>query len=369
VLVRIDTVDCSSLLPGSVGYACFKLFCSRDRVQPKSSNESNCFINTGAFQLPIYAGRPGGLDAYDENMLKTCNGGKGLSRIPCASLLVRVLNAPRSPDGLAVLSRDDYPREEWVKLGLDVPAPVYASGAYHGEACRPSDEEKVCFAAKAEVPALVEAAVSQAMSSRMDALPPGITPKPQGAHESELATWLGSFFPVDMKRIADLSFTAPYSLESGLQVSVDMLYGMPEQSGGLFTQAPSVLYKVIYSIVPPGLFYKDPPLSEGVRFTKTENYDRPAKAPVFLDGFSDFTPSQLNESVYLVIDVRQVRIDPPKNKLSDAVDIVVEPAVLEKSYWTMLPLAKERTAGQVRGYLYLLTSLAPFLSLLFAFCL
>lgn len=347
-LIRIDTLDCSSLLPVSVGYACFKLFCSRDRVQPKAANATDCFLNTGAFQLPIYAGRPGGLESYDEKMLQTCNGGKGLSRIPCASLLVRVVTAPRSPDGLAVLSRDDYPREEWGKLGLDIPPPIYASGAYHGVLCQPTDEEKVCFTAKAEVPVLVEASVSQAMTGRLGSLPQGITAKPVGAHESELLSWLASFFPTDMKRTIDLSFTVPYSLDRGLQVSVDMLHGMPEQQTGLFTQAPSLVYKVIYSIVPPGLFYKDPPLSEGVRFTKTENWDRPAKAPLYLDGFNDFSPSQLDESVYLVLDVRTVRIEPPKNNRD--LDIIVESAVLEKCYWTMLPLSKERTPGQ--GFRY-----------------
>ena len=344
-LIRIDTLDSNSLLSVSVGYACFKLFCSRERVQPKTSNDGNCFVNTGAFQLPLFGGRMSALDAFDDKMLN------GMQRIPCASVLVRVFTAPRSADGLAVLSRDDFAREEWSKMGLDIPAPLYSTGAYHGILCEPTEQEKICYAAKAEVAASVDATVSQALSSRTE-LPPPLTPKPSGGHESELRIWLASLLlPAgELRRTMDMSLAVPYSLDAGLSVSVDMLYGMPEISGGMFSAAPSNVFKVIYSIVPPGLFYKDPPLSEGVRFTKSEDYTRPAKHPIYLDGFNDFFPSQLDENVYLIMDVRTIRIDPPRNKQSDTVPIIVEPAVLEKSYWAMLPLAKERTPGQ--GFRY-----------------
>ena len=48
-------------------------------------------------------------------------------------MLVRVFPAPKSADGLSVLSREDFPPEEWVKLQLDVPAPPYSKKAYCGK--------------------------------------------------------------------------------------------------------------------------------------------------------------------------------------------------------------------------------------------
>lgn len=85
-LLRIDTIDATSLNRSGcvVGYAVVKLFSYRDRKQPKQANESNVFINTGAFQVPLFAGAVPSLDTFDENMLST------MPRLPCGSLLVRI---------------------------------------------------------------------------------------------------------------------------------------------------------------------------------------------------------------------------------------------------------------------------------------
>jgi len=132
-----------------------------------------------------------------------------------------------------------------------------------------------------------------------------------------------------------------------------MLFNMPELAGGgvFSSTGSSQVFKVIYSIIPPGLLYKDPPLSEGVQFTRNENLDRPARAPVFLDGFKEFFPPQLDNNVFLVLDIRTVRIDPPAKKGGpDGPVVTVEPAFSEKSFWTILPLGKEKSPGA--GYCY-----------------
>ncbi len=123
LLLRVDTLDCSSLLPVAVGYAALKLFAvpapaagdGSFRMQPSadmpvsavagdsagsrsssSRNGSTYYINRGAFQLPLFGGRlSGGAKSYSESMLVD----QGLPHIPCASILVRVLPAPKSTDG------------------------------------------------------------------------------------------------------------------------------------------------------------------------------------------------------------------------------------------------------------------------------
>lgn len=60
--------------------------------------------------------------------------------VPCASLLVRLLRPPTDSNGNP-LSTADVPRDEWLNIGLDVPAPSYTDGVYLSEACRPSDLE------------------------------------------------------------------------------------------------------------------------------------------------------------------------------------------------------------------------------------
>ena len=41
-----------------------------------------------------------------------------LERLPSASLLIRIVRAPLSNDGLRVLGKSDFPKEEWVRRGI-----------------------------------------------------------------------------------------------------------------------------------------------------------------------------------------------------------------------------------------------------------
>ena len=53
-----------------------------------------------------------------------------LEKIPCASLLVRIRSAPKSPNG-AILSAKTVPQSSWVEKGVVVPAPDYQEGKYN----------------------------------------------------------------------------------------------------------------------------------------------------------------------------------------------------------------------------------------------
>ena len=53
-----------------------------------------------------------------------------LERLPCASLLVRVLRAPVGPNG-QVLSARTVPQGQWIETGVVVPAPEYKTGIYN----------------------------------------------------------------------------------------------------------------------------------------------------------------------------------------------------------------------------------------------
>lgn len=65
--------------------------------------------------------------------------------MPCASLLVRINLAPKSEDGLRVLSIKDVPEKDWEKLGVNVPPPPYASRVFNTEFCNVRDSEKSLF--------------------------------------------------------------------------------------------------------------------------------------------------------------------------------------------------------------------------------
>ena len=72
------------------------------------------------------------------------------------------------------------------------------------------------------------------------------------------------------------------------------------------------------------------------------------RAPEFTDGFYDFTPSTLNGNLYLVLDVRTLKVEAKKS--TEEPKITLEPPSQKKQYWTLLPLCIEKIPGQ--GYKY-----------------
>ncbi|MES1908295.1 MAG: hypothetical protein MHM6MM_001255 [Cercozoa sp. M6MM] len=108
LLFAIDCIsrahgDTDRVFKGCIGVATLPLFCdplSVDLSAPKHADAADIMLNEGAFQLPLHRS----------------NGGPAL---PCASILVRLRQAPRSRDRLRTLSKRDVPSEQWADLGLE----------------------------------------------------------------------------------------------------------------------------------------------------------------------------------------------------------------------------------------------------------
>ena len=214
-LLRFDTIDCCSRRPATIGYSCFKIFCTKDREQPDSNNNPSTYINTGLFQLPVHAGKVPSLEMFSDKMLDE------LPRIPCASVMVRLKAAPHSKDGLSVLSCEDSPESEWESLGLSSPAPAYMSGAYYGKLCEPTELEAFCFTAKV---AALTATVDSTLNQLFSAVAPGdkaefpprpdVTGKKGGKEAALMKEWTKSLLPPhkDMKKVLNYQFIAPIVL-------------------------------------------------------------------------------------------------------------------------------------------------------------
>jgi hypothetical protein len=173
--------------PVSIGYAVLKLFTTKEKKQPTASNDSNAILSGGLFQLPIYGGKPPNLQAFDENMFNS------LPKIPCASLLIRIYDAPKSADGMSTFNKEDFSPEEALRLGLDKPAPIYNTGAYDGSKCEPTALEKFAFKAKEYTNNdTVEAILRQGISasSRKD-----FPLKPDSSNDAEMKEWIKKLFP------------------------------------------------------------------------------------------------------------------------------------------------------------------------------
>lgn len=245
VLVRIDCLDASTLQTCGVGYAAIELFCSKNRELLRAPSDPGAHINTGSFQLPIHGGIvPRTTTGFCRTTLSNN------PKLPCASILVRIVEAPKSSDGLATLSCSDVPDTSWAALGLKIPAPAYASGVYDGVACEPTQDDIICFAARqtnsrgspgastSSVQSVVSRVLSSNSSHSYPPLPDGL-----GVTEQVIQNWVESLLggADAVGALLDYSFAVPYSPETGMWLNVLSLHNVPDS--GMFSSRV-MLYKV-----------------------------------------------------------------------------------------------------------------------------
>lgn len=438
MLIRIDTLDSCNLQPVAVGYACCKLFCcAPDRLlQPKAASKPGIYVNKGAFQLRLRAGRISpSMERFSEMMLSE------LTVIPCASVLVRIFPTPKSADGISTLSRDVIPRDKWQSLGLMQPAPRYDVGGYCGMYAEPSDQEWHAFDAKAKLlsgssgkvgagrvaadeggsnignPNTVinagsgwedsrqaEADVLRAMDvvtgHGLPVLPPpsvppqaasasfppdttvvrkgtAVTESPASASNPRMRWWKSLLpAPDQTRRTLDYTIILPYSVEVGINLELvginhfpaDHIFPQLNQSpkgiiSGLFSSTVTpgsntsiYLPHLLTSLSHPPLLYTEPSLFDAVQVSRQWDLQRPMNAPRCLDGYLSFSPAVMSARMYAVVDVRlvEVTLPPPnpakaKGKSTSGSDNsqaeVFKSAGRLRQYWTMLPLACERSPG------------------------
>ena len=107
LVITIITIDTSNKEVRLVGYSAINLFIHKYRKnQPTAENEEDFVLNSGAFQLPIYCQEP-----YRKLPFSLQSFTK-LELVPCATLLVRIKDAPKAQQGVRILSIKDVPPSE-----------------------------------------------------------------------------------------------------------------------------------------------------------------------------------------------------------------------------------------------------------------
>jgi hypothetical protein len=144
LVLQVVGVDSSDQALRVVGYALLAAFSEPDQptVQPADPNAQEYRLNAGHFQLPLYQVPPAAGGPNGDLTAAKCD---GMPRVPCATLLVRVLPAAKGAGGLATLQAADVPEEEWAAAGLLVPMPKYDEGAYVNSGCLPSSAETALY--------------------------------------------------------------------------------------------------------------------------------------------------------------------------------------------------------------------------------
>eukprot|EP00045_Choanoeca_perplexa_P014641 m.173910 g.173910 ORF g.173910 m.173910 type:complete len:663 (+) comp16745_c0_seq13:243-2231(+) len=150
LVAKLNVVNDESQL-ATLGYIAINLFCqpgkehchncaSRDHVvvvgsrDPVVSDETTEYVlNEGGHQLRVYSFIPQD-DEWEIDLFEQ------VPTVPCTSVLVRILLPPLD-EHKQIISRATYPPEEWLEMGLAVPAPSYTSAYYRSNAAYPSKAE------------------------------------------------------------------------------------------------------------------------------------------------------------------------------------------------------------------------------------
>ena len=187
--------------------------------------------------------------------------------MPCASILVRILEAVRTQNKLRALKAADYSMADAKKLGLIRPMPKYAEGSYDGSKCQPEPHEAILFRSRIE-----RKDVKVADKIRQMAKDEEFSSSNTG-RDVKMESWVKK----RLKRAA-LTNDLPLSLVRFAQYKDPVGFKVCVDAGQNFKNNESYVF-CITSLVPPGLFYRETPLTDDVVVTQDIDLDTTCCCP------------------------------------------------------------------------------------------
>ena len=337
-----------------VGYALFNAFVDRSdstgagRKQPQDSNERDYALNEGSFQLSLTQAHPP-MEFFQRKLLDAAALDE-VPHTPCATLLIRVVKAKKSKDGLTTLTRVDCNEEEWASLGLlDIPPPDggYQSKAYDSQRSKPTAEErKIYDSRRTKQNKALDIRVADVAREAMAADDPQ---RSRGSFtDDEMRAWMRQKLTGEPRVKSMIDFTAvnQYRPDLGVSIAIDSFVNMVPSKKGWQSGSgagSAEIYKAVYFITPPAFFKENPPLTEDAHFTRELDLDSPLTAPRYRDGLVDFRNLAFNESTLLLIEVRRMRKMGKKRKGLPLGSGFYEIAPPSEGYWTAIPLFLSHT--------------------------
>eukprot|EP00903_Cladosiphon_okamuranus_P014233 g13222.t1 len=320
LMIRVDTLDRFSSEHRAVGYALVAIFMDPSGNQPTNAKAEGAFLREGNYQVPLYQKPPPDMRRVTSKSLDKC------PRVPCASVLVRVKPASKTPAG-KTLSRADVPEEEWRKFGLAPPIPEFAPGVYDNSYLPLTDLERHILELRSkdrnqeivgETGTLIKSPDNPAPVYESD------------ADCDEFEEWANSKMSKKPAKMVEYHRVEKYRPDEGFSVAVAGLINM--KNPGAFK--PPRLYKVIFSLSMPGLFYLgDPPAADQAEFTHSYEPCSSQTAPRFRDPPHVFRHQAINNNQSIVLDVRFLKVD-GKELAAVPEDSSIAPAC---GAWGLLP--------------------------------
>ena len=298
------------------GFAQLPLFRGSDGSYNLKSWDAGYCVNEGCWQIPINPRLPPGLQAVIPDALVN------QPRLPLTTLLVRLRKAPKN-EALRVLSRADFPPEDWLSTGVDQPMPEYESGAYDSSRVGELDlgerslahrwERTTPPSGSAELQGKSQRSVEEALRNfrRLKGLE---------AMEDQ-STWHRSrydlYSPDSLPAPSlDLGRSLGFEPSEGFFLSVDRVH-KPKALDGVLT--------VITSIAPPAGLYIGPKSVRDAFASVEWDLEQPMKSQGFKESWLPIREVTYSKSVCAIFEIK-------------IVDVTNKKTPVQTVGWTMFPV-------------------------------
>jgi len=253
-------------------------------------------LNEGAFQLPMYMSLPQSGPMLAEAM-------HSLSKVPCATMLVRVL--PSSLNSGSIPNYDDR--------------------VYDSTRCEPSEAEAAMYKQKLQVrDVMIESEIAKLAHSEGRQMPRGQLQMQQAMEQRLSKDALVNDAMLNFRHVCK------FQRFTGFQVAID---GAVNVSGG-----PAF---ALHSYAPTAPFYTQSPLERvmgDVNCTQALDAGSSLTNPRWLDDFVAYQDLMYNPNMVVVIDVRSLN---------------EKKRTLQNVGWTILPVFEDNTEYVASGYYHL----------------
>ena len=315
LLMRVDGVDRYTKETVVIGYCALPAFLLADGSgkQPEKSTEQDYHLNAGSFQVALHQRLPERTAPLFASFLDN------IPRVPCATLLVRLLHAEKSEDGLKTLSIKDVEEEARGTSSLIVPAPTYESGAYDSvRYALPLRCERMLYRYRNERDdPLIEEVTTLAKRSNVEE-----DKNVDVMEDQELIEWIKQRLskPSDFMGI---NHAVKYHPEAGFKLTLSGFHDV--KSDGIL--------KVVYSLSPPASFYTTPKLTEEVDFSLHTDPESKLHSQAFVEETHNYRDVPFDRNLVILFDVKSVTFNKKKRN--------GEEFMVRDVCWTFLPVFDE----------------------------
>ena len=317
--IRIETIEELSKKVEVVGYCGLNIFCKPNETNPPDNPTQLEFVlNKGAHQIPVYYGAP---DQKKEWGLKNL---QKHPKVPCCTILVRIVPAAKSEDGTKNVSQHDtgVEQSQWEDLGLLVPFKGYKEGDYDSVHSTPSvhEIELYKYRRKQEPVTLRDRADKAKRNQKVDSW------DNKTVDDETLLKWCNDRMDQKPQDMLHPQGIVSYHKDAGFKVKIERLYNFKKKS------AYKYINKVIYCTNPPGGWYSDPKVTDDVYFTTRHDWKSGTASQRYLDDWTDIQNKELDHNSTLIIEIKSCQIKAGKKKKDE------ETIKIESIGWTCIPL-------------------------------